>query len=103
MNEARYQTRLIKRLKEEFPGCVILKNDPSYMQGVPDIIILFNERWAMLEIKLDENSSRQPNQDYYIHLLDKMSYASFVNPENEENIIYDLQFAFGLIGPSRIS
>ena len=103
MNESRYQRKLIQRLRDTFPGCIILKNDPSYMQGVPDIIILFNDRWAMLEIKISEDANYQANQEYYIELLDRMSYAAFVNPENEEDVFYDLQFTFGIIRPTRVS
>ncbi|MET0786548.1 MAG: hypothetical protein ABWY25_07580 [Paenisporosarcina sp.] len=103
MNESQYQTRLIKRLRQLLPECIILKNDPTYMQGVPDILILFGDRWAMLEIKLTGDSSYQPNQEYYVGLLNEMSFAAFVNPQNEEDVLYDLQFALGLVRPSRIS
>lgn len=103
MHESQYQARLIKRLRELFPGCFILKNDPSYMQGVPDIILLYGTRWAMLEIKIGNRAPVQPNQEYYLHLLDKMSYASFISPDNEEDVLYDLQLTFGLLGPSRVS
>lgn len=103
MNETQYRMRLIRLLRDNFPGCIILKNDPSYMQGVPDIIILFGDRWAMLEIKRAEEANIQPNQVHYINLLNDMSYASFINPQNEEEVLYDLQLAFGLIRPPRVS
>lgn len=103
MNEMQYRMRLIIKLREIFPGCIILKNDPSFMQGVPDIIILFFNMWAMLEIKISERAHKQPNQEYYIDLLNTMSFASFINPQNEEEVLYDLQLAFGLIRPPRIS
>ncbi len=103
MNEAQYQGKLIKKIRDLLPGCVILKNDPAYMQGVPDILILFGSTWAMLEVKLAGNSNQQPNQDYYVGLLDEMSFASFINPENEEDVLNDLQFAFGFSRPTRIS
>lgn len=103
MIESLYQRRIIKRLYELFPECIILKNDASYKQGVPDIIILFDNKWAMLEFKRSDKSSIRPNQEYYIELLDSMSFASFIYPENEEDVLYDLQLAFGTIGSSRIS
>ena len=103
MREAQYQAKLIKKIRDILPGCVILKNDPSYMQGVPDILILFGSTWAMLEVKLTGDSDLQPNQDYYVGLLDEMSFASFINPENEEDVLNDLQFAFGFDRPTRIS
>jgi hypothetical protein len=103
MTETQYQTKLIKKLKTLLPNCVIIKNDPSYMQGVPDILILFNDRWAMLEIKLHGGAAVQPNQEYYVDMFDGMSFASFINPENEEDVLHDLQQSFGLIGKARIS
>lgn len=96
MREGEYQTRLIRRLTDMFPGCFILKNDSSYMQGVPDLLILFGYRWAMLEVKMDLLSPMQPNQEYYIGILDDMSFASFINPATEEDVLHELQRAFGL-------
>ena len=98
MNETQYQGKLIKKLRNLFPGCVILKNDPTWIQGVPDILILFLNTWAMLEVKMNDDSSIQPNQEYYIDLLNDMSFASFIRPENEEDVLYALQQSFGLIG-----
>jgi hypothetical protein len=92
--EGRYKTRLIKKLENMFPGCMILKNDASYQQGVPDLIILWREHWAMLEVKRSKNADHQPNQDYFIRLLDGMSFAAFIYPENEEEILDGLQQAF---------
>jgi hypothetical protein len=97
MNETQYQGKLIKKLRNLFPGCVILKNDPTWIQGIPDILILFLNTWAMLEVKMNDDSSIQPNQEYYIDLLDEMSFASFIRPENEEEVLYALQQSFGLI------
>ena len=103
MTERNYQRKLIMKLHDLFPGCVILKNDPAYMQGVPDIIILFKDRWAMLEIKISPDANVQANQIYYIDLLDRMSYASFISPQNEEDVLYDLQLTFGTVGSPRLS
>lgn len=103
MNEGQFQKKLINKLKVLFPGCVILRNDPRYMQGVPDLLILFNDRWAMLEIKLSDDANIQPNQEYYVDLLGEMSFASFINPENEEDVLHDLQQSFGLAREARIS
>ena len=91
MSERRYQAELIKRLREMFPGCLILKNDSSYMQGVPDLIILYHDRWGMLEVKASANSPFKPNQAYYVSELNSMSFAAFIYPENEEDVLHDLQ------------
>ena len=91
MKESEFQADLIKELKEEFPGCIILKNDPNYIQGIPDLLILYRYRWAALECKKKENASHQPNQDYYISKMDSMSFARFIYPENKEEILNELQ------------
>lgn len=95
--ERDYQPKLIRKLKRLYPGAIVLKNDPNYLQGFPDIIILFHEKWAVLETKRKTNkSSRRPNQDYYIDLLRGMSYASFIDPETEERVLDELSQAFRL-------
>jgi hypothetical protein len=91
MREATYQRNLIVKLKQMFPGCFILKNDPSFCQGVPDILILYRDRWAMLEVKMDSSSNVQPNQAFYVEQLGEMSFASFINPSTEEDVLYALQ------------
>ena len=101
--ESVYQGRLIKKLKLMFPGCHILKNDPNYTQGIPDLIVLYEDRWAMLEVKASCDSPQQPNQDYYIDRLGEMSYSAYIYPENEEEVLRDLQLTFGLSGAPRIS
>jgi hypothetical protein len=89
--ERDFQAQLIKDLYDLFPGCILLKNDSSYQQGIPDLLILFNDRWAMLECKRDFFSPFQPNQEWFIDKLDDMSYAAVIYPENKEAIIHDLQ------------
>lgn len=92
--ESQFQRELIKEIKETFPGCVVLKNDPNYIQGMPDLTILHGDRWAVLEVKRDKGALHQPNQDYYVGMLDDMSFSSFVYPENKEEVLHGLQQAF---------
>lgn len=89
--ERDFQAKLIKELKMIFKGCIIMKNDPSYIQGIPDIIILYNDRWAALEVKKSATASHRPNQEYYIDIMDDMSFARFIYPENKEAVLYELQ------------
>lgn len=89
--EKDFQAKLIKELKLIFPGCIIMKNDPTYIQGIPDLIILYKDKWAALEVKKSANASHRPNQEYYVDLMDEMSYATFIFPENKEEVLYDLQ------------
>ena len=92
--EGAFQANLIKELKVIFPGCIVLKNDPDYIQGIPDLSIFYNDRWAMLECKRSIDAPHRPNQDYYIQKFGEMSYASFIAPENKEEVLHELQQAF---------
>jgi len=95
--ERDYQAGLIKRLGTRFPGCFILKNDSSYLQGVPDLLVLYQDKWAMLEVKRKrptKDSDWEPNQQYRIYELDCMSFAACIYPENEQEVMDDLQRAF---------
>lgn len=94
MLESRYQSKLIKKLYSILPeNTIILKNDPSYIQGFPDLLILSNNKWAALETKKSWNAPHQPNQDYYVDQLKRMAYAAFIFPENEEEILREVQCA----------
>lgn len=94
MAENQYQARLIKKIKRLLPGCEILKNDPGYRQGMLDLIILCDGFWASLEVKDSAKSKAQPNQEYYVRKLDDMSFAAFIFPENEDEVLNALQQAF---------
>lgn len=94
MLESRYKSELDDRLREEFPGCVILKNDANFLQGVPDRTILYGNSWAMLEGKRSVKAPYRPNQEYYIDLFNQMSFASAIYPENEEDVLNELRHAF---------
>ena len=95
MKESEFQRDLIKGIKDRFPEAVVLKNDPTYIQGIPDLLVLNNDKWAALECKASEKSRHRPNQEYYINLLNTMSYAGFVYPENKEEVLDELQQALG--------
>lgn len=94
MRESDFQSKLIRRLKKDLPGCLVIKNDPNYIQGFPDLLVLYKDKWAALECKRNLKARHQPNQDDYIFELNKMSYAAFVSPENEEEILHELQSTF---------
>lgn len=96
MRENSYQQDLIKTLRLRFPGIVILKNDSSYMQGIPDLLLLLDDQWAMLEVKPHKDAAEQPNQGWWVTELNSMSYAAFIYPENEEEVLDALQQLFTL-------
>ena len=85
--ESKFQKDLMDEIREMFPGCIVIKNDPSYIQGFPDWAIFYKDRWAMLECKRAAGASVRPNQKYYVDLLNKMSFARFVYPENKEQVL----------------
>ena len=101
--ERDYKPGLKKRIKKAIPGSLIFNIDANDMQGAPDMLVLYENMWAVIEVKLSETARRQPNQEYYVELLDNMSFAAFIYPENEEEVIYALQQAFGIERPSRFS
>ena len=92
--ERDFQSKLIKELKKIFVGCLVMKLDSSYIQGIPDLLILYNNKWATLECKKSARASKRPNQDYYVGLMNKMSFSRFICPENKEEVLHDLQQAF---------
>ncbi|MFR1874869.1 MAG: hypothetical protein ACLS2Y_08355 [Mediterraneibacter faecis] len=94
MLESKFQSKLIRRIKDEFPGCIVLKNDPTYLQGIPDLTIFYENTWATLEVKKSAKASHQPNQDYYVDKMNQMSYAAFIFPENEDEVMAELQNHF---------
>ena len=94
MLESKFQADLIKDIKNMFPGCVVMKNDSSYIQGIPDLLVLYNDRRASLECKKSEGARKQPNQEYYVEKLDSMSFSRFIFPENKEEVLRELQSAF---------
>ena len=94
MLENKFQANLIKKLKKLFPGCIVMKNDSSYIQGIPDLLVLHKDKWASLEVKKSVNASKRPNQEYYVGLMNEMSFSRFISPENEEEVLRDLQTTF---------
>ncbi len=92
--ENKFQAELIKQIKNEFPNCMVLKNDSGYLQGVPDLLVLNEDKWVSLECKRSANASRQPNQEFYVAKMNAMSYSAFVCPENKEEVMNDIRATF---------
>src|SRR5690349_7550602 len=100
--ESMFQAKLVRKLRELFPGCLVLKNDANYLQGIPDLLILFRDTWAALECKANHGAREQPNQDHYVELMNGMSFAAFIHPGNEEEVLGDLQRSFEARGSTRV-
>lgn len=93
-NENSFQADLIKEIEERLPGAIVLKNDPNYLQGVPDLTIFYGKRWATLECKKSKDAPARPNQPYYVETMNNMSFSSFIYPENKEDVLNELQRSF---------
>lgn len=89
--ERDFQRSLIKELKDRFPGCIVAKMDAGYIQGIPDLLILYKHHWALLECKRSATATHRPNQDYYVDLCRDLSYAAFICPENKEEVLEEME------------
>jgi hypothetical protein len=103
VTENAYQAKLIKKVKDILPGCEVLKNDSGYRQGILDLTILHGKKWAMLEVKAHANAKEQPNQGYFVKKFSDMAFASFIYPENEEEVLTALQKALAPRRSARVS
>lgn len=102
MRESAYQAHLIKKIQSMFPNAYCFKQDAVAYQGIPDLLILCGSRWAMLEVKVSESAPEQPNQRFWVEHYNEMSYAAFIYPEIEEEVLHGLQLAFGYLGEARL-
>lgn len=96
MRESEFQHDIIREIKQRFPGCIVLKNDAGYIQGIPDLLVLYNDKWAALECKKEKGAHLQPNQEYYLEKMKQMSFSALIFPENRKEIIDELEQALGL-------
>lgn len=93
-NENKFQGKLIKELEKKFEGSIITKLDSNYIQGIPDLLILHKDKWATLECKKEAGAKKQPNQSYYVNTMNNMSFSRFINPENKEAVLNELEVFF---------
>ncbi len=92
--ESNFQSNLKKELREMFPGCIITKLDSGDIQGIPDLLILYKDKWATLENKRYEKAKKQPNQEYYVDKMNSMSFSRFIYPENKDSVLEELREKF---------
>lgn len=88
--ESDFQSNLKKELKQRFPGCIVTKLDPTDIQGIPDLLVLYGHKWATLEGKRSEKAPKRPNQEYYVDKMNEMSFSRFIYPENKEEVLNEL-------------
>lgn len=94
MNESQFQKKLVDEIKSRFPGSIVLKTDANAIQGFPDLLILYKTRWAALECKKSASAAMRPNQDYYVRLLNEMSFASVIFPEVKDEVLNAMERSF---------
>lgn len=92
--ESKYQGDLIKKVRKLIPEALVFKGPSQYLQGIPDIVILAPGFWATLEVKRSANEPEQPNQRYYVEKMHEMSFSAFIYPENEAEVLHELQLAY---------
>lgn len=94
MKESVFQKQLINEIETRFEGSIVMKNDASYIQGIPDLLVLYKNKWCALECKKSDIAKHQPNQDYYVSKMNEMSFAAFICPENKEEVLDAIQRTF---------
>lgn len=95
IKENKFKTKLISELETMFPGCMVIHLDATEIQGIPDLLVLYKDKWAALEGKTTKKANVQPNQPYYVNKMDSMSFSRFIYPENKEEVLHELQRSFG--------
>ena len=95
MLENKFKTKLIKEIRARLPGAIVLHTNPP-PQGIPDLLVLYEDRWAALEGKKETGSSHRPNQNYWIDKMNRMSFAAFISPENKEEVLHAMERSFSV-------
>ncbi len=90
MLENKFKTNLVRTIKSRLPGSIIFHLDPNELQGAPDLLVLYKDKWAALEGKKNANASKRPNQEYYVNRFNQMSFARFIYPENSKEVLDEL-------------
>lgn len=96
--ERDFQRDVKAELERRLPGCFIIKGNSAVRQGIPDWLILYKDRWAMLEVKRSATSRFRPNQEYYISLLGEMSFAAVIHQQNFDEVLDAIQSTLGSKG-----
>ncbi len=92
--ENKFQSDLKKELKEKYPGSIVTKLDANDIQGIPDLLILYKDKWATLENKRSLKATKQPNQEYYVKEMNNMSFSRFISPEIKDDVLKELDLFF---------
>ena len=101
MRESVFQKQIKNELKIRFPGCYVYKTDAQQIQGSPDLLVLYKDKWAALEVKRNQKEAEKsergdghPNQGYRVRQMNEMSFAAYIFPENKEEVLDGLERLF---------
>ena len=95
MLESEFKVRVKNRIQDRFPNLDLDFIDYNgYNRSMPDTFVIGPHVWAALEYKRSEDASHRPNQEYHISRLNKKGYATFVCPENLEEVLDELEVLF---------
>lgn len=102
--ESNFKSKVVKDIRYNIlPGCILTMGNSASQQGIPDVFIVYYNKWAMLEFKRSPNEIHQPNQDYFVDMLNDWSFAAFIYPENAEEVLSELEQALSPRRKARIS
>lgn len=96
--ESQFQKNLVKEIKAMAPSgdITVLKNEASMIQGIPDLVVFYKDKYAMLEVKKSENASHRPNQDWYIKKFANEAFGYFIYPENKDKVLDAMKNYLGI-------
>ncbi len=94
MLERDFQKDLVKQLRKKYPDAIVFKTDSKQVQGIPDLLILKDATWALLECKASATANKRPNQDLYVERFNNMSFSRFIYPENKDEVLRELEQMF---------
>ena len=62
--ERAFQRKLIKDIMDCSSRCMVINNDPDYIQEIPDLTVLYKDKWASLEVKKSAGGGHRPSQEH---------------------------------------
>jgi hypothetical protein len=94
VKESKFEQDFCRRLRNVDKDVIVVKL--TGISGIPDRIVLYHDKFVLLEFKRSKNASHRPLQDWYIDHFDGWGLARFVYPENGEEVFSEVLDWFGL-------
>lgn len=91
MAEARFQSKVVKWLRQKGCFVLVISAVPGIPDGMTDVLALIpGGGWAALEIKASKTAKMRPLQAPTIKKLNDMYFARKVYPENWDEVQAEL-------------